>query len=108
MIVLVLQATSCIGTSILFLVLASDNMQLLLGDYLGFETKTAYLVLVTAVALPFCYFRTLDDVGLVRHCTCAVHGHGDRLFGTGHGSAAPGCGLCLEQIEGQTLGLFHR
>ena len=60
-----LQVINCVGTGILFVVLAADNMHLVLAQVLPSVSTEAWLTLSAVLALPFCFFRNLDDIGMV-------------------------------------------
>eukprot|EP00667_Euglena_gracilis_P007634 EG_transcript_7709 len=63
--VLTLQIINCVGTAILFLVLAADNAELLLADFVGPHPKSTYLWGAALASLPFCFLRNLDEIGWV-------------------------------------------
>eukprot|EP00669_Euglena_mutabilis_P001831 TRINITY_DN12409_c0_g1_i1.p1 TRINITY_DN12409_c0_g1~~TRINITY_DN12409_c0_g1_i1.p1 ORF type:complete len:390 (-),score=136.35 TRINITY_DN12409_c0_g1_i1:17-1186(-) len=60
--VLVCQSVNCIGTAVLFIVLAGQNLRLMLDGTVGPYSIDVYLTTATAIALPFCFLRNVDDM----------------------------------------------
>jgi amino acid permease len=63
--VLISQMVNCIGSSVLFLVLGGQNLSLIAQDLDVGIRKYQWTLIVTAIALPFCYLKTMHEVGIV-------------------------------------------